>query len=113
MNSNICCKMGIKLLVCNHEQELLGLIVRAGTDYVTLKSINPIVILLDHVLDGIYGYDVMEKVKEKQIAFGLDIKFILLSSTEDEIVFEKYKRLGVERFITKPLSKSKIEGVMD
>lgn len=55
----------------------------------------------------------MEKVQDMQKTFGLDIKFILLSSTEDQIMFEKYKQMGVEKFINKPLSKSKIFSVLE
>jgi len=45
--------MNISLIVCNHDQELLGLIMRAGTDYMGEINKLPIVILLDHILDGI------------------------------------------------------------
>jgi len=67
------------------------------------------VILLDHVLDGQIGLDVINEVKDVQFKFGIDITWVLVSSTEDSITIENYKSAGLKYFIEKPLSVNKLK----
>ena len=50
----------------------------------TDKVYPTIVVLLDHVLDNQTGLQVLKEVELHQCKFNVDIKWVLLSSTEDE-----------------------------
>ena len=63
-----------------------------------------IVVLLDHILDGLKGIDVLRKAKVIQDRFNLDIIWVLVSSTEDVETIHKYKIEGVSLFVEKPLT---------
>lgn len=49
----------------------------------TLGDKPKIVILLDHVLDGLYGIDLLQSINKKQEIMNLDILWVIVSSTED------------------------------
>lgn len=54
------------------------------------------VLLLDHVLDRKTGLDLYNNVKDTQIKFNIKIVWVLLSSTEDLAIIDKYKNVGFE-----------------
>ena len=52
--------------------------------------------LLDHVLDGQTGLDVLIDAKKLQLKFNMNINWVLLSSTEDENTINLYKEQSVK-----------------
>ena len=58
------------------------------------------IVLLDHLLPGMLGIELLEKVK----ADGLDVPILMLSGVADEGDIVQALRLGAADFIRKPFS---------
>lgn len=68
------------------------------------QTLPKIVILLDNILDGETGLNLYRNIQSTQDRFGLCIKWVVVSSTEDEFTIGKYKNEGIEKFIVKPMN---------
>ncbi len=66
------------------------------------KELKPDVIILDVVLAGVDGFEVIENVKE----YKKDTKVIIVSSLNSTIFVQKAMSLGVEYFMVKPIDYS-------
>ena len=67
-----------------------------------LQSTSPVAIILDIMLPGTNGYEVMKQLKRKDITSGIPI--ILLTAKSDEIDRVLGLELGADDYITKPFS---------
>jgi len=65
-----------------------------------IVSIKPDVVILDVVLSGIDGYEVIEETKNNLI----NSKFIVVTSLSSQTFVQKAMNLGVEYFMIKPVS---------
>jgi len=79
----------------------------AKDGYEAIRKANellPDLILLDIIMPGMDGYEVLSELKSSEITKGIPVIFITgLSSSEDE---EKGLTLGTADYITKPFSKA-------
>lgn len=92
MHKMIMNKENLNLNCFYHVHDLYGILAQTCTRYMINSSECPrIVVLLDHQLDCITGLDVLEKVKNMQCKFKIEILWILVSSTEDKNTIARYE----------------------
>lgn len=111
-------KNTITILVVDDTPDNLALISSLLKDHYTVKVANsgenalkylekqetPDLILLDIMMPGISGYDVIEKLKQNPQTHDIPVIFLTaMSSMEDE---EKGLKMGASDYITKPISPS-------
>ena len=90
MHTMLFSKKEINLHCCYNEHELISLLMYLFSDSIKTGNKHKIVILLDHILDGSQGIEVLKKANSVRDKFNLDIIWVLLSSTEDNETIEKY-----------------------
>ena len=61
------------------------------------------------MIDRELGWEIMDRAAELNAELGLDVFYISVSSSEEHDVRRKYEERRVQQFITKPLSKTKLE----
>eukprot|EP00801_Mesodinium_rubrum_P005991 Mrub_05996.p4 GENE.Mrub_05996~~Mrub_05996.p4 ORF type:complete len:123 (-),score=54.22 Mrub_05996:82-450(-) len=104
-------KHGISLLCCSTAPELQSLFVQVHS--LPGQRVRPrVVVLLDNVLDGCTGAEVYRQARDTQGRFNLDVVWVLVSSTEDAETIYRYRGLGVNYFIDKPLTTLKIRDLL-
>eukprot|EP00801_Mesodinium_rubrum_P006885 Mrub_06893.p1 GENE.Mrub_06893~~Mrub_06893.p1 ORF type:complete len:300 (+),score=50.85 Mrub_06893:77-901(+) len=108
MHTLIFARLDIKLLCCSNGVELVQFLTAIHSHLVKKQVGASVVVLLDHVLDGQSGLQVLKEARVHQRRFGLEVVWVLVSSSEDEYTLDMYKAEGVEHVIQKPLSVEKV-----
>ena len=70
-----------------------------------IKKEKPQILLLDIMMDGISGLDVLKKAKED----NPDVKAIMITAVDDKATEFKAMELGADAYLTKPFSYDKLE----
>lgn len=93
---------------CKNRIEFLGLLETISSNR-DLANKN-LKILMDHVLDRDYGYLVISAANElnNKKKLGLQMQFVLVSSSESDDVTSKYLEVGVNNIFPKPLTMDKL-----
>jgi len=76
-----------------------------------IKEKMPMLIITEHNLSTISGFELIEKIKSAEIKYKPKI-IVLTRNIEDESV-EKYKKLGVEGVFTKPVELKEFKATLD
>ena len=74
----------------------------------TVESEKPQIVLLDVVMDGMSGLEVLKKIKE----FNHKIKVIMVSVVDDAIKKEEALKLGADAYVGKPFNTFDLESVV-
>lgn len=74
-----------------------------------IKNLKPEIILLDLVLPGLNGFEVLSKIHE----ISPKSKVIVVSSMDDQIYKQKAKHLGALMYIDKPFKKEQLLAALD
>lgn len=95
MNARMFKKNGIIINQCKNRIEFLELLTTISSNR-DLAAMN-LKILMDHVLDRDYGYLVISAGQELNTKrkLGLQMQFVLVSSSESDDVTSKYFEVGV------------------
>ena len=113
MHTLIFSRLKIKLKCCTNQIELIQTLIAIHSYRLHHKVDPKVIVLLDHILDGQTGLELLECVKKYEHRLNLEINWVLVSSTEDESTISKYKKAGVQQCIQKPLSIHKIKDILD
>eukprot|EP00801_Mesodinium_rubrum_P005954 Mrub_05959.p1 GENE.Mrub_05959~~Mrub_05959.p1 ORF type:complete len:318 (+),score=48.39 Mrub_05959:109-954(+) len=104
-------KLGIDLVCCATEQELRAMLVQV---YAQSGMRTPkVVVLLDNVLDRTTGLELYQNMQTTQQRFNLDIEWIVVTSTEDQLTYTSYMDVGIKYVINKPLTMPKIKSIFE
>ena len=77
---------------------------RDGTEALnTLKEFKPSLVVLDIMMPGLSGYDVVVQMKQKPETQNIPI-IMLTAKADPDDVLSGYKDYGVEYYITKPFT---------
>ena len=112
MHSMIFSRLGLQVACCSTGAELAALFAAAHAFLRRDRARAQVVVLLDHVLDGTSGLQVVADSRPHLRRLGLGVKWLLLSSTEDQDTVAQYLQAGIEYVIQKPLSVAKIKNVI-
>ena len=97
MHTLLFSKKDIALNCCSTQGEFIGILMQIYTQKSWSEGQqDQVVCLLDHLLDGFTGLELLMKAKQTQRKFNLDIIWILVSSTEDEDTIQNYKSEGIQ-----------------
>eukprot|EP00801_Mesodinium_rubrum_P007802 Mrub_07815.p1 GENE.Mrub_07815~~Mrub_07815.p1 ORF type:complete len:273 (-),score=70.36 Mrub_07815:68-886(-) len=113
MHTSIFAKLALQLTCCSNGRELIQLLAAVHSHKAKHDPDAKAVVLLDHVLDGQSGLQVIRAAREHTARFGLPVVWVLVSSTEDADTADRYKEEGVSWIIQKPLSVAKIRELID
>lgn len=64
-----------------------------------VKNLKPDIMLLDIIMEGIYGIEVLKRVR----LFDKNIGIIMVSAMMDEGVYKEALEIGANEYITKPI----------
>lgn len=70
----------------------------------TIKRLNPDIVILDLVLPGLSGIDILKQIDSNQV----QSKFIVISSVEEAAIKDQVRALGALVYIEKPFAKSEL-----
>ena len=74
-----------------------------------IKKHEPNIVLLDVIMPGVSGLDVLEDIKA---AYKNKVKVIMVTVADDEQTFKEAKALGADDFIVKPFDTTYLESVV-
>lgn len=86
-------------------------ILEAMDGHATVNAIQqqkPDVVLLDVLMPGMNGFEVLRTVKENHNSNLNDIKFVMLTGCHEPEDFDFCGKHGADRYITKPFSPTKL-----
>lgn len=75
------------------------------------RKIQPALILLDIMMPGIDGFEVLRRLKEDERTYAIPV--IMVSARDDEETKERAARLYNELYVTKPVQIAKLKTTID
>ena len=96
MNKRVFSKEALHLNCCTDRVEFLGLLAKLHADTRdSMVADVKVLAVMDHMVERDIGYSIVEYAQQMNKEWGIDLKFVRLSSTEGKDTQEQYKKRGV------------------
>lgn len=102
-------RKSLRMTFENAGHEVVGQAVDGEQGLVLYHRLRPEIIILDYVMTGMSGEDVLEKViQDDPVA-----KVIMISASGDHTIMERVLNTGAKAFLEKPFARNDILALVD